>query len=74
VLWIATPRSLVARFQKVQQEYFTTIFAPNFDKILEAEYSPETLSNNYKVAGSILVEVTGFFNWSNLSSRTMALG
>jgi hypothetical protein len=27
-----------------------------------------------KVAGSIPVEVIGFFNWSNPSSRTMALG
>jgi hypothetical protein len=27
-----------------------------------------------KVAGSIPDEVIGFFNWSNLSSRTMALG
>jgi hypothetical protein len=27
-----------------------------------------------KVAGSIPDEVIGFFNWSNSSSRTMALG
>jgi hypothetical protein len=28
----------------------------------------------FKVAGSILDEVIGFFNWPNPSSRTMALG
>jgi hypothetical protein len=31
-------------------------------------------ATGHKVAGSILDEVIGFFNWSNPSSRTMALG
>jgi hypothetical protein len=29
---------------------------------------------NFKVAGLIPDEITGFFNWPNPSSRTMALG
>jgi hypothetical protein len=42
---------------------------------MEAEYLPETLlSNKSKVAGSVLVEVTGCFKLPNPSSRTMALG
>jgi hypothetical protein len=32
------------------------------------------LKNVLKVAGSIPVEVVGFINWPNPSSRTMALG
>jgi hypothetical protein len=31
-------------------------------------------ATSQKVAGSIPDEVTGFFNWPNSSSRTMALG
>jgi hypothetical protein len=33
-----------------------------------------TNATSRKVAGSIPNEVTGFFNWPNPSSRTMALG
>jgi hypothetical protein len=31
-------------------------------------------ATSQKLAGSIPDEVTGFFNWPNLSTRTMALG
>jgi hypothetical protein len=31
-------------------------------------------ATSWKVAGSIRIEVTGFFNWPKPSNRTMALG
>jgi hypothetical protein len=37
-------------------------------------YSGYDYSTSRYVAGSIPDEVTGFFNWPNPSSRTMALG
>jgi hypothetical protein len=46
--------------------------------VLEAETLKtcfqDPLLHYFKIAGSIPVEVIGFFNWPNLSSRTMALG
>jgi hypothetical protein len=41
---------------------------------MDANANDFDLFTSRKVAGSILVEVIVFFNWPNLSSRTMALG